>query len=180
MDHKVAPKTNITKALYRRIVDDIEHDPLVKHSTLAAACLVAAIAVIFGGLIWYAKLNPGKLVQTTATVQGLSTGKTDAQGTITTFMIFGFKTDEGKDITVRAATTPGLSYSLGQDIRVGYFPPNPYYARDLSDSRPPIASLLLWSLPFALMLWFTLVALWRHHFRQLEIWAAAEAADAED
>jgi len=180
MHGKVAPKTNISKRLYRKIVDDIEHDPLVKHSTLSAACLVAAIAVILGGLIWFARVNPGNLIQTNATVSSLSTGKTDAIGNITTFITFDFKTREGQSVSVRAPAGVGEKYSTGQDLRVGYHPANPNFALNLNDNKPPTASLLLWATPFALMLWFTLLALWRHHFRQLEIWAAAEAANAND
>lgn len=180
MHTKVAPGTNISRAYYKLIVEDIEHDPLIKHSTLSVACLVAAICVLLGSLIWFAKTHPGNLIRTNGSISSISSGKTDAIGTVSTFVTFDFKTREGKDYSVRQQTNDGLNYSQGQSINVGYNPKNPNYARNLHDNRPSRIVLALWLVPFYLMLWFTLVALFRHHARQVEIWKAAEAADSDD
>ncbi len=180
MHAKIAPKTNISKAYYKHLVDQIEHDPLIKHSTLSVACFIAAICVLLGALIWFAKANPGNLIQTTGTVTGISSGRTDATGTVSTFITFDFETHDGQDKSVRTAVSDGLEYHEGQNIRVGYFPANPNYARNLHDNRPKAVSVVLWSVPFAFMIWLTFVALFRHHQRQVEIWNAAEAANSDD
>lgn len=174
------PKTNISKAYYTQLVDDIEHDPLIRRSTLSVACLIAAICVLSGALVWFAKSTPGNLIKTEATVSGVSTGKTDSLGTLSTFISFDFKTRNGETKTVRQQVTDGLSYQQGQAITVGYHPKNPNFARNLQDNRPGMASLVLWSVPFLLMIWLTFVALFRHHARQVEIWQAAEAAEADE
>ena len=174
------PKTNISKAYYRHLVNVIEHDPLIRHSTLSVACLIAAICVLTGALLWFAKTNPGNLVQTDATVSSISTGKTDGFGTVSTFVTFDFKTRNGTEKQVRQQANDGLAYSEGQRIKVGYHPRNPSYARNLHDNSPGAVSIALWCAPFVLMLWFTFVALFRHHSRQVEIWNAAEAAEADD
>jgi hypothetical protein len=174
------PKTNISKAYYRQIVDTIEHEPLIEHTTLSIVCFIAALSVLAGSLLWFAKTNPGNLVQTSGTVSALSTGRSDASGTISTFVSFDFTTKDGKALTVRQRTTDGLDYEVGQAIKVGYFPDNPNFARNLRDNRPDQLSLLLWSVPFVLMIWLTFVALFRHHARQVEIWQAAEAADSDE
>jgi hypothetical protein len=179
MATRIAPKTNISKAYYRHLVDQIEHDPLVKHSTLSVACLVAAICVLLGCLIWFAKSNPGNLIQTDATVTNLSSGRTDTIGTITTFVSFDFKTRDDKRVSARQPAPEGLSYTQDKAIRVGYNPINPNYAR-LIDSRPPLQAIALWLTPFYFMIWFILVALFRHHNRQVLIWKAAEAANSDD
>lgn len=180
MHANYAPKTNISKAYYQHLVDDIEHDPLIKHSTLSVVCFVALFAVLAGALIWFAKSNPGNLIQTTATVSNISSGKTDAIGTVSTFISFDFTTRDGQAKTVRQQTTDGLEYQEGQTIRVGYHPKNPNYARNLHDNRPDPISVVLWCVPFALMIWLTFVALFRHHARQEEIYRAAEAADSDE
>lgn len=180
MHANYAPKTNISPQYFKEVVDDIEHDPLIKHSTLSVACFVAVIAVLTGALIWFARANPGNLIQTTGTVSGVSSGKTDAIGTVTTFVTFDFTTHDGQAKSVRQPANDGLEYSLGQSIRVGYHPKNPNYARNLADNRPPQVSLWLWAVPFLIMIWLTFVALFRHHARQEEIWAAAEAVDTDD
>lgn len=179
MTARIAPKTNISKAYYKHLVDQIEHDPLVKHSTLSVACLLAAICVLLGSLIWFARANPGNLIKTNATVTGLSSGKTDTLGTITTFVSFDFKTREDKAVSARQPAPAGLNYSVEEQIQVGYSPLNPNYAR-LINSRPPEVSFVLWFVPFYFMIWFIIVALFRHHARQVTIWKAAEAADSED
>lgn len=180
MHANYAPKTNISRAYYKKVVNDIEHDPLVRHSTLSVACFMAVIAVLLGALIWFAKANPGNLIQTSGTVTGISSGKTDAIGTVTTFVTFDFTTREGEQKSVRQPAAAGLEYHVGETIRVGYHPKNPNYARNLHDNRPPQASLWLWTVPFMLMIWFIFVALFRYRARQEEIWRAAEAADSED
>lgn len=175
-----APKTNISRRYYRKIVNDIEHDPLVKQTTLTAAAFIAVMTIMLGGLVWFAKANPGNLIQTTGTVTGISSGKTDAVGTITTFITFDFKTREGEQKSVRQPAAAGLEYHVDETIRIGYHPKNPNYARNLHDNRPPQISLWLWAVPFVLMIWFIFVALFRFNARQQEIWRAAEAADSED
>ncbi|MDQ3064967.1 MAG: DUF3592 domain-containing protein [bacterium] len=180
MHVKIAPKTNISRAYYKNIVDDIEHDPLIKHSTISVACMVAAICVLLGALIWFAKTNPGNLLKTEATITNISSGRTDAVGTLTTFISYDFKTRDNRIFNVRNAANDGLTYSLNQKIKIGYFPANPAYARNLADNRPPSVSVILWLMPFGLMIWFVFVILFRHHARQLEIWNAAEAADSDD
>jgi hypothetical protein len=180
MHAKVMPKTNISKRQYDHIVDEIEHDPLIKRTTLAVACMVAASCVLTGLLIWFARANPGNLIQTTGTVTGISSGLTDSYGTDTTFVTFEFKTREGDQKSVRASTSDGLKYSEGQDIRIGYHPRNPNFARNFRDNRPPQVALYLWTVPFLLMIWLIFTALFRHHARQVEIWNAAEAADSDD
>lgn len=176
-----APKTNISRKYYRQIVNNIEHDPLVKQSTLSVACLVAAICVLIGALVWFARTNPGNLIQTTGTVTGVSSGKTDAvHGTDTTFVTFDFTTRDGQTKSVRQPANDGVEHQTGQDIRVGYHPKNPNYARNLADIRPHQVSLYLWAVPFLLMIWFIFVALFRYHARQEEIYRAAEAADSDD
>lgn len=180
MHGNYAPKTNISRAYYNKIVDDIEHDPLIKHSTLSVACFFAVIAVLLGGLIWFAKANPGNLVQTTGTVTGISTGRTDSIGTITTFVTFDFTTKDGQQKSVRTPTANGIEYDVGHTIRAGYHPKNPNFARNLSDNRPPQVSLYLWTIPFLIMLWLVFLALFRYSKRQQEIWAAAEASDVRE
>lgn len=175
-----APNTNISEEYYRKIISRIEHDPLIRTSALTAAAFVAIIAIMLGGLIWFAKVSPGNLIQTSGTVTGISTGKTDAIGTVTTFVTFDFKTREGKDLSVRQPSAPGLQYREGQEIRIGYHPKNPNYARNLHDNRPPQISLWLWAVPFVIMIWLIFTALFRYRVRQQEIWDAAEAADSDD
>lgn len=177
---KIYPKTNISKAYYKHLVDNIEHDPLVKHSTLSVACLVAAVCVLAGALIWFAKTNPGNLIQTNATITNISTGKTDTVGTLSTFITFDFETKQGEKKSVRQQTLDGLNYTEGQSIKIGYHPHNPNYARNLNDNRPPAISIALWSTPFVFMIWFIFIAIFRHHQRQVVIWQAAEAADADE
>ncbi len=181
----IHPKTNISKAYYKHLVDSIEHEPLIKHTTLSVACFVAAIVVLLGGLIWFAKSNPGNLIQTNAVVTGISSGKTDAIGTVTTFITFEFGECDMPDNTpkpcsVRQPALEGMSYTVGQNIKVGYHPKNHHYARLFNDNRPPKAAIALWTVPFIIMIWLTFVALFRHHARQVEIWNAAEAADTDD
>ncbi|MDQ3123203.1 MAG: DUF3592 domain-containing protein [bacterium] len=180
MHAKVHPGTNIPKKAYREIVDDIEHDPLIKHSTLSVACMMAASCVLLGALLWFAKTNPGNLVKTNATITNISSGRTDAVGTVTTFITYEFKTREDRTVSVRNVTNDGLTYSEGQNITIGYHPANANFARNLYDNRPPSAAKVLWIVPFIFMIWFIFVALFRHHARQLEIWKAAEAADTDD
>lgn len=180
MHGNFAPKTNISRKYYKKIVNNIEHDPLIRRSTLSVACFIAAIAVLLGALIWFARTNPGNLIQTTGTVTGISTGKTDVIGTTTTFITFNFTTREGEQKSVRQPASKGLEFETGHTIRVGYHPKNPSYARNLADNRPPQISLFLWSTPFLLMIWFIFVALFRHRNRQIEIWQAAEAANSDD
>lgn len=177
---KIYPKTNLSKAYYRHMVNNIEHDPLVKHSTLTIACMFAAMCVLAGALIWFAKTNPGNLISTKATVTNISYGRTHTTNDETTFIIFDFKTRSGESKSVRQQAHDGLKYETGQTIRVGYHPRNPNYARNLHDNRPPQASIYLWVVPFAIMLWFIFVALLRYDKRQRLIWAAAEAADSDD
>lgn len=180
MNARVAPKTNISKAYYKHIIDEIEHDPLVKHSTLSVACLIAAACVLLGALLWFAKTNPGNLIKTNGTVTGISSGRTDAIGTVTTFVTYEFQTRDNQTKSVRSATNDGLEYQVGQSIKVGYHPANPAYARNLNDNRPPIAAIVLWLIPFIFLIWFIFVALFRHHARQVMIWEAAEAANSDD
>lgn len=175
-----APKTNISRKYYRKIVNDIEHDPLIKLSTLSVACFMAVIAVTLGGLIWFAKASPGNLIQTSGTVTNISTGRTDDIGTMTTFITFDFTTREGEPKSVRTPTYSGIEYEVGHTIRAGYHPKNPNFARNLSDNRPPPVSIYLWAVPFLLMIWFIFLALFRYSRRQQEIWDAAEAADSDD
>ncbi len=175
-----APKTNISRKYYRQIVEDIEQDPLIKHSTLSAACFFAVIAVLLGGLIWFARANPGNLIQTTGTVTHISTGHTDDIGTVTTFITFDFVTREGEQKSVRTPTASGIAYEVGHTIRAGYYPKNPNYARNLADNRPPQEALYLWAIPFLIMIWLVFVALFRYSKRQQEIWDAAEASDSEE
>lgn len=177
---KIYPKTNLSKAYYRHLVNNIEHDPLVRHSTLVIACMIAAICILLGVLMWFAKINPGNLITTGATITHISQGKTHSANDTTTFVIFDFKTREGEQKTVRQQVKDGLTYEQDQTIRVGYHPKNPNYARILHDNRPPQAALYLWAVPFAIMLWFVFVALLRYQKRQRLIWAAAEAADIDD
>lgn len=180
MHAKFAPKTNISQKQYEHLVNDIEHDPLVKHATLTVAAFMAVIAIILGGLIWFAKMSPGNLLQTTGKVTSTASGKTDALGNSTTFVIFDFNTRDGEVKTVRQPALAGLDYQVGQDMKIGYHPKNPNYARLLNDTRPPEISLWLWAVPFVIMVWFIFLALFRHHSRQIEIWNAAEAANADD
>jgi hypothetical protein len=180
MHANFAPGTNISKAYYKLVVDKIEHDPLIKHSTFSVVCLVAAISVLTGALMWFSKTNPGNLIQTQGTITSISSGKTDTVGTITTFVSFSFNTSDGKPVEVRQPAAEGLAYETGQVIPVGYFPKNPNFARNLSDKRPPAIALALWLIPFALMIWLGFLALFRHHARQVEIWEAAEAADSDE
>lgn len=177
---KPHPKTNISRAYYRYLIDRIEHDPLVRHTTMTVACMVAAICILLGGLIWYAKSNPGNLIQTHATISNISTGKTDSIGTISTFITFDFQTRNGEEKSVRQQANDGLAYTEGQAIKAGYHPHNPNFARNLHDNRPPLISQALWVMPFVLMIWFVFVALFRYRTRQEIIWAAAEAADSDD
>jgi len=180
MYSKPYPKTNISRAYYKHLIDSIEHDPLVRHSTMTIACMIATICILLGGLIWFAKSNPGNLVQTNGTVQSISTDKTDSIGTISTFITFGFTTRDGEQKSVRQQTNDGLTYNNGQSIKIGYHPRNPNYARNLHDNRPPLPAIALWTIPFLLMIWFVFVALFRHRKRQEIIWEAAEAANAEE
>ncbi len=180
MHGKLAAKTNISKAQYEHIVEDIEHDPLIKRSTLTVAAFLAAIAILLGSLIWFARSNPGNLVMTNGTVTGISSGRTDTLGNETTFVTFDFKTRQDESRTVRQPALKGVDYRVGQNIKIGYHPKNSNYARLLNDNRPPEASLWLWVVPFLLMIWLIFVALFRHHARQVEIWNAAEAADAKE
>jgi len=180
MQARIMPKTNISKAYYKQLVDKIEHDPLIKRTTISVACLVAAICVLSGSLLWFTKSNPGNLVQTNAVVTSISSSKTNGIGAVTTFITFNFKTSDGVDKSVRQPANDGLRYTEGQNIKIGYHPSNPNYARNLNDNRPNQLSVLLWTVPFILMIWLTFVALFRHHKRQVEIWQAAEAADSDD
>lgn len=180
MRPRIAPKTNISKAYYRHLVDQIEHDPLVRRSTLSLACFVAAICVLLGCLVWFANTHPGNLVRVPASVTGLSSGRTDNFGTITTFVTFDFKTRDGRQVSARQPAEPGRDFSEGQAFMAGYSPKNPNFARIIPDNRPPQSAVWLWLVPFYFLLWFLLVALHRHHQRQVVIWQAAEAADSDD
>lgn len=180
MHANYAPKTNISRRYYRKIVNDIEHDPLIQYSTLTVAAFIATIAITLGGLLWFAKLSPGNLLQTTATVSNVTSGRTDHLGNSTTFVIFDFRTQGGEDKSVRQPAPSGLEYKPGDKIKVGYHPKNPNYARLLNDIRPPQLALWLWIVPFIIMIWLIFVTLFRHRTRQLEIWAAAEAANADE
>lgn len=180
MKTRVAPHTNISKAYYKHIIDNIEHDPLIKRSTISAACLLAAICVLVGAVIWFAKSNPGNLIYTNAQISNVTSGKTDALGNETTFITFDFATREGEQKQVRQTANDGLSYQTGQNIKVGYHPKNSNYARNLSDNRPPRISAILWLTPFVFIIWFAFVALFRHHKRQVDIWEAAEAAGIDE
>lgn len=177
MNHKVGKKTNISKRQYRKIVSEIEHDSLIKRSTLSVAAFVAVASILTGTLMWYAQISPGNLVRATGTVTGISSGLADAKGTVNNYITFDFRTKGGQERTVRSITNDGLSYSVGQEISIGYHPLNPNYARNLHNDRPPVASYYLWSLPFVLMVWFAGLAIVRFRMRQEDIWNAAEAAD---
>lgn len=174
------PKTNISRAYYKHLINTIEHDPLVRHTTMTVACMFAAICILLGGLIWFARSNPGNLIQTNATVTNISNGKTDSIGTVSTFITFDFTTREGEQKTVRQIASDGLEYHEGQSIKVGYHPKNNSYARNLNDNRPPVVSQALWVVPFVLMIWFIFIALFRYRKRQEIIWQAAEAANISD
>ncbi len=177
---KPYPKTNISRAYYKHLVDTIEHDPLVKHSTMAVCCLLAAISILLGGLVWFANANPGNLIQTQGTVASISNGKTDSIGTVSTFITFDFTTREGEQKSVRQITDDHLTYSSGQIIKIGYHPNNPNYARNLHDNRPPLVSQALWTVPFIIMIGLIFVALFRYAKRQQIIWEAAEAANSDE
>lgn len=174
------PKTNISRAYYKHLVDTIEHDPLVRHTTMAVGCMLAVVAILLGCILWFAQSNPGNLIQTGGTITNISSGKTDTTGTVSTFITFDFATREGEKKSVRQVTNDGLSYSLDQSIRIGYHPKNPNYARNLHNNQPPMLSLALWAIPFILMIWFLFIALFRHHQRQQIIWTAAEAANSDE
>ncbi len=180
MHARVMPKTNISKVYYKQLVDDIEHDPLIKHTTVSVACLIAAICVLAGALIWFAKFNPGNLTQTSGEVTNVSSGRTDSIGTIGTFITFDFETNDGQAKSVRQQINDGMKYSTGQTIKVGYFTDNPNYARNLNDNRPDRISIFLWIMPIILASWLGFVALLRYHARQVEIWDAAEAAEVDE
>lgn len=177
---RVAPKTNISKAYYKHLIDNIEHDPLVRHSTITVACLLAAISIFAGLLVWFTKSNPGNLLYTTGTISNVTSGKIDDYGNESTFITFDFQTRHGESKSVRQIANDGLTYQNEQQIKIGYHPANPNYARNLNDNRPPTASLLLWLTPFAMIIWFSFVALFRHHKRQVDIWDAAEAAGIDE
>lgn len=183
VNKKIYPKTNISRAYYKRLVNNIEHDPLIKHSTVTIAGMIAAISILLGSLIWYAQFNPGNLIYTNAKVITVSNGRTDSNSSQTRdFVTFEFNTkgNDSKTYKVRQIANVGLSYKEGQIIKIGYHPKNPNFARNLSDTRPPYISIALWSVPFFILLWFMFVALIRYAKRQELIWAAAEAADSED
>lgn len=180
MRSRIAPKTNVSKAYYRHLVDQIEHDPLVRHSTLSVACVIAAICILLGCLLWFAHTHPGNLIRVPATATGLSTGRTDTIGTVTTFVSFDFTTKDGRAVSARQPAEASRSFTSGQQFIAGYNPKNPNFARIIPDNRPPELAVWLWLVPFYLLLWFLLVALFRHHRRQVEIWRAAEAADSDD
>ncbi len=180
MHDKIYPKTNISKAYYRHLVRQILHDPLIRPTSLAAACMIAAASVLAGMLIWFAQSNPGNLLQTNATITGISSGRTSAIGTITTFLSFDFTTHDGQSITARQAANDGLLYQEGQSIKVGYHPRNPYYVRNLNDNRPPASATVFWATPFIIIIWLGGVALFRHRQRQLLLWDAADAANSDD
>lgn len=180
MHANYAPKTNISRQYYKKVVDDIEHDPLIRFSTITVSAFIAVIAILTGGLIWFAKANPGNLIQTSGTVTNISTGRVDDVGTETTFVTFDFTTRQGEQRSVRQPAATGIEYHNGQQIRIGYHPKNANYARNLSDNRPPQLSLWLWVVPFLIMIGLTFIALFRHHARQVEIWNAAEAANTDD
>jgi len=169
-------KVNISRNTYEQIVDEIEHDPLIRRTTIYATTLTAAICVLTGLLLWYVLLHPAKLIRTTGTVSSINSGRTDNIGTVTTFITFDFKTSDGQAKSVKAPVTNGHTYTAGDPLSVGYSPLNPNYARNLSHIKPPRISVVLWTIPFLLLIWFGFVALFRHHARQVEIWDAAEAA----
>lgn len=179
---KIYPKTNVSRAYYRHIVNSIEHDPLIRHTTLTVACLISAICILIGSLIWYAQFNPGNLVFTSAKVTGISSGKIDTQGNTSTFVTFSFQTrgHDPKQYSVRQVANTAIKYSENQNIRIGYHPKNPNYARDLSNTSLPFISIVLWSVPFLIMVWFIFVALIRYIKRQVLIWEAAEAANIDE
>jgi|GEM_PF-2215630 len=180
MHARIMPKTNISKVYYKQLVDEIEHDPLIKPSTLSVVCFIAVICLLGGAIIWFAKFNPGNLIQTTAAVTSISSGKTDLYGTVSTFITFDFKTRDGSSKSVRQQVSDGLTYTLDQQINVGYHPKNPNYARNLNDNRPDRISILLWIVPLILASWLGFVALLRYHARQVEIWNAADAAEVDE
>lgn len=177
--HKIHPKTNISRAYYKHLINTIEHDPLVRHTTLTIACMCAAMCVLLGTLLWYAKSNPGNLVQAQATITNVSSD-THQVARALNFITFTFNTRAGEQKSVRQQVLPNTEYAQGQTIRIGYHPKNPNFARNLSDIPPPTASLYLWATPFVLMVWFTIVALFRYEKRQQIIWDAAEAADVNE
>jgi hypothetical protein len=179
MHSRIKPLTNISKDQYEHLVDEVEHDPLIRHSTLTVLCLIAAISLLSGGIIWFSKTNPGNLVRSRAKITYISSGPTDNKGTITTFVTFNFKDHKDQAYMVRQPYS-GPKLEVNDTLSVGYNPLNPRYARVLSDINPPLSSYMLWTLPFVMMLGTLLLALYRHHERQLEIWQAAEAADATE
>jgi hypothetical protein len=145
--------------------------------------MLSAIAILLGTLIWYAQFNPGNLIYTNARVVNISSGRTDANSTQTRdFVTFEFETSnsDGRKYQVRQIANQGMSYKEGQNIKIGYHPRNPNFARNLSDTRPPYISIALWSVPFFIIMWFIFIALIRYIKRQELIWEAAEAADSED
>jgi hypothetical protein len=181
MHIKRKAKVNISPKMYDQIVNEIEHDPLIKRSTLVIAGLLSFIAVLFGLLIWYAPMHPAKLVRTNGTVMNLNSGKTDTQGTVTTFITFSFAASDGRKVSVKAPITSKYTgYRVGDSLLVGYSPLNPNYARNLSHILPPRLSIVLWAAPFVMFFWFGVVALARHHTRQEEIFFAAEAAGIKE
>lgn len=173
-------KVNISPSTYHQIVEEIERDPLIRRTTVYAAFLTSAICVLTGLLMWYVLLHPAKLVHTSGTVTAINSGKTDVQGTVTTFIAFDFKTADGQAKSVKAPVTNGHVYETGDALTIGYSPLNPNYARNLSHINPPRVSVLLWTAPFIIAVWFGFVALFRHHARQMEIWDAAEAANIRE
>ncbi len=179
MHSKVMPRTNISKAYYQYLVNDIEHDPLVKRTTLMAVCFLSAISIFAGSLAWFARTHPGNLVRTSATVSYLSSGRTDNIGSVSTFATFNFETKDGVVYRVRQQVE-NQQLALNQKITVGYSPLNPAYARILTDNSLPVISFSLWVLPFAMMAGLMILALFRHHKRQVEIWQAAEAANVSE
>lgn len=186
MQAKVYPKTNISKVYYQHLVDQIEHDPLIKHTTLTVAGMLAAICILSGALLWYIQSNPGNLIQSTAKVTGISSGKTDTLGNTTTFISFEFDSKDpapvsnATHLSVRQPAIKGLEYAEGQQVKVGYHPKNPNFARLLNDTRPPRLSVAFWAVPVVILIWLVFVALFRHHARQVRIWDAAEAANSDD
>lgn len=182
----IYPKTNISRVYYKHLVDQIEHDPLIKHTTLTITGMLAAICILAGALLWFAQSNPGNLVAAKAGVTGISSGKTDAFGGSTTFVTFSFDASQPAPVTnssrvsVRQPAIEGLKYEVGQEIKVGYHPKNPNFARLLNDTRPPRLSLVFWAMPFVILIGLVFLALFRHHARQVEIWNAANAANSDD
>jgi hypothetical protein len=172
-------KVNISKEMYEQIVRSIEHDPLIRRSTLIAAGLFAGVAILTGLMLWFVLLHPAKLVRTSGTVTSVNSGKTDALGTVTTFINFRFTPAGRAPVTVKAPVTNGHIYTPGNTLTIGYSPLNPNYARNLSHTAPPKLSFVLWAVPPLLAFWFGVVALVRHHERQEQIYAAAEAAGVE-